>query len=524
METLHFTSIHLIAPAVAILAFLLFARGMVARAEGRRFLVLPELGLIVLDFMLRFIFQEGDWYPKVLGMLTDNGIALVIGGAYLAVKRHHPKILFVPGVILLMMVALLYWGRQFAEKSYQKIRSFVSNEQTIIQKDKNYTEILLELGPDDDISEVKPILKTYKATYKKTFANVALNEDENLAQYYTLKVNEEQATALIQELKKDYENVDNAELNTSVQLEKPVPATASLKSENNDFIANDPKINEQWALYNYQINEVHELLKKIKPKKKAKVAILDTGVDANHEDIKDVFKSTPANKDRHGHGTHCAGIAGANTDNQLGIASLNWGGKFIEILGFPALDGSGRGTVESVAQSIIDAADAGADVLSLSLGGWHPTPPKAEVDAINYALKKGCIIIVAAGNDNEDAREHSPANIEGVICVAAIDQQGKKAYFSNTNTALKRPVAAPGVDILSLKPDNNYVSMSGTSMATPLVAGLTGILRAINPEITAKDAYLVLEKTGIEGADKDKVGKTISPLHAIKAMSKKEIN
>jgi hypothetical protein len=82
MEKLHFTSIHLIAPAIAILAFLLFARGMVARAEGRRFLVLPELALILFDFAIRFIFQEGEWYPKVLGMLTDNGIALVVGGAY----------------------------------------------------------------------------------------------------------------------------------------------------------------------------------------------------------------------------------------------------------------------------------------------------------------------------------------------------------------------------------------------------------------------------------------------------------
>lgn len=524
MEKLHFTSIHLIAPTIAILAFLLFARGMVARAEGRRFLVLPELGLILLDFSLRFLFQEGGWYPKVLGMLTDNGIALVVAGAYLAIKRHHPKILFVPGVILLMMVALLYWGKQFVETSYEKVKSIISKQENLQQIDKNYAEILLELGPDDSIEEVKPILKKYKATYKKTFVNITLDEDENLAQYYTIKVNAAQTEALIKELKQDYENVDNAELNATIQLEKPIPPSPNTKSENESFIANDPKIQEQWALYNYQINEVHALLKKIKPKKKAKIAILDTGVDANHEDINNIFRESPANKDRHGHGTHCAGIAGANTNNKSGIASLNWEGKFIEILGFAALDGSGRGTIETVAQSITDAANAGADVLSISLGGWHPTPPKAKVDAINYALKKGCVVIAAAGNDNEDAIEHSPANIDGVICVAATDQQGKKAYFSNTNTSLKRPIAAPGVDILSLKPNSEYVSMSGTSMATPMVAGLAGILRAINPSIPAEDVYLILEKTGIEGQDKDKVGKTISILGAIKAVSKKEVN
>lgn len=523
MENLHLTSIHLIAPAVAIFAFLLFARGMVARAEGRRFLVLPELALIIFDFLLRFLFQEGDWYPKVLGMLTDNGIALVIAGGYLAVKRHHPKILFVPGIILLMMVGLLYWGKQFVETSYEKIKQWASKESIIQEKDKSYTEILLELGPDDSIDEVKSILDKYKVSYTKSFTNVSLEEDEDLAQYYTLKADKNKVNALIEALKQDQENVDNVEINTTIELEKPILVTQSLPSENNDFVANDPKIQDQWALYNYQINEVHSLLKKIKPKKKAKVAILDTGVEANHEDLREVFTESPAYKDQHGHGTHCAGIAGANTHNELGIASLNWQGKFIEILGFAALDGSGRGTIESVAKAIIDAADAGADVLSLSLGGWHPNPPKAEVDAIQYALKKGCVVVVAAGNSNEDAREHSPANIEGVICVAAIDEQGKKANFSNTNTSLKRPIAAPGVNILSLKPDNSYVQMSGTSMATPMVAGLAGILRAIRPNMSAQDVYLVLEKTGIEGQDKDKVGKTISPLGAIKSVYTREL-
>ncbi|MCS7076097.1 MAG: S8 family serine peptidase [Bacteroidia bacterium] len=511
MERWHFTSIDLFAPTVAILAFLLFARGMVARAEGRRFLVLPELGLILLDLSLRFIFQEGNWYNKVLGMLTDNGIALVVAGTYLAIKRHHPKILFVPGIILLMMVALLYWGRQFAEYSYKKIKSWSTSN----VKSSHTAQLLLELGPDDNVEELKSVFKKYNATYKKTFSMITLSQDENLAQYYTLYVDSSHVKSLMEVLKQDKENVDNVEMNITVTIEKPIPSVDALPLKKGEFVTNDPRINEQWALYDYQINAVHDLLKGIKPKKKAKVAIVDTGIDALHEDMEQVFGNSSARQDKHGHGTHCAGIAGAHTNNHKGIASLNWEGRYIEILSFAALDGTGTGTVESVAQAIVEAANAQADVISLSLGSWTIVPPKIEVDAIQYALNKGCIVVAAAGNDDEDAIEHSPANVDGVICVAALDKQGKKASFSNFNTSLKRPIAAPGVDILSLKPGGQYVQMSGTSMATPYVAGLIGILRAIEPDMSAEKSYQILDKTGIRGPDANKVGKTVSPLDAL---------
>ena len=99
--------------------------------------------------------------------------------------------------------------------------------------------------------------------------------------------------------------------------------------------------------------------------------------------------------------------------------------------------------------------------------------------------------------------------------VNIFDENFNKAYFSNTNTSLKMPIAAPGVNILSSVPNGQYVQMNGTSMATPIVAGLVGILRSLNPNITTAEAYKILKETGLDSPDASKAGKTIQPLAAI---------
>lgn len=220
---------------------------------------------------------------------------------------------------------------------------------------------------------------------------------------------------------------------------------------------------------------------------------------------------------RQGHGTHCAGIAGAATNNGVGIASLNYEGRFVRILGFAALSDSGGGTVESVAKAIIDAADAGA-VISLSLGGYSPTPPAAQLNAIEYALARKAIVVVAAGNEDDDAAHSAPANTPGVIVVSAVDRQGRKADFSNTVANLKWPIAAPWVDIMSLGPGHQYVPMSGTSMATPMVAGLLGVMRSLKPDLSARDAYDILRETGTTGPDATRCGQTIDVAAALAAV------
>ena len=226
---------------------------------------------------------------------------------------------------------------------------------------------------------------------------------------------------------------------------------------------------------------------------------------------------TDGDYDLHSHGTHCAGLAGVATNNGIGTGSLNLDGEFITLTAYAALDDNGRGTDQRVSKAIIDAAESGADVISMSLGGFSPFgPPKAQVDAIKYARKLGAIVVVAAGNSNDDARKYSPANIKGVITVAAIDEKLNKAYFSNTNTKLKMPIAAPGVNILSSVPDSKYQAYNGTSMATPIVAGLLGMMKAFQPDLTTEQAYDILKSTGTKVNDSGKVGKVINPLEAIK--------
>ena len=258
------------------------------------------------------------------------------------------------------------------------------------------------------------------------------------------------------------------------------------------------------------------MLLDLTPERRARVAIVDTGVDAGHEDIGSAVSDGPARNDPHGHGSHCAGIAGGLTNNGLGIASLNWEGRFVEVTAYRALDAGGFGTIEQIAQAILDATRDDADVISLSLGDRSAVPPKVLRDAIAYARRGGAIVVAAAGNANADAADHTPSNVEGVIAVAAVDPSLHKARFSNVNTSLDRPIAAPGVDILSLRSGGGYVQMSGTSMATPMVAGLLGVMRSLRPDLTEDEAWRALSETARDVPDADRTGRMIDAEAALR--------
>jgi len=273
------------------------------------------------------------------------------------------------------------------------------------------------------------------------------------------------------------------------------------------------------------MDDYYRTLEQHRPVKTAKIAILDTGVDGRHEDLKDNFYSIDGKYDNDpiGHGTHCAGIAAGVTNNGIGIASLAGSGKrnFVEVTSIKVLNASGMGTQKSIIAGILEATDEGADVISLSLGGpSNQSRQRAYSQAVKYALKNGAIVVAAAGNSARNAKNYSPANATGMITVAAIDQQLKKAVFSNTVQDLKYGIAAPGVGIFSTTPDNNYQVYSGTSMACPFVAGLVGTMRSLNPELTAAQAYSILHKTGVEGEEVKLTGRLVQPGAALRAAVK----
>jgi thermitase len=207
------------------------------------------------------------------------------------------------------------------------------------------------------------------------------------------------------------------------------------------------------------------------------IAIIDTGVQYDHPDLSgkvvrgyDFVDDDWEPYDGNGHGTHCAGIAAAVTNNSRGIAGM---APNATIYAVRVLNNSGSGTLDDVANGIIHAADSGADVISLSLGASVGATTLR--DAVDYAWNRGVVVVAAAGNNGTSLPSY-PAYYSNAIAVAATDSNDNKAYFSNYGSWVD--VAAPGVNIYSTYTGSSYASLSGTSMATPHVAGLAGLLDA----------------------------------------------
>ncbi|AIQ37292.1 serine protease [Paenibacillus sp. FSL R5-0345] len=234
-----------------------------------------------------------------------------------------------------------------------------------------------------------------------------------------------------------------------------------------------------------------------KGSKEVVVAVVDTGVQINHPDLKGKLLtgynaitngSTP--EDDVGHGTHVSGIIGALVNNGEGVAGISWYNKILPV---KALDNSGAGTTYSVAEGIIWAADNGAKVINLSLGNYADS--QFLHDAIKYAYDRDIVLVSAAGNDNTE-RPGYPAAYPEVIAVAATNASGEKASFSNYGDYID--VAAPGESIASTYPDSQYAALSGTSMASPHVAALAGLVRSLNPNLTNTEVMDLMTKNAVD--------------------------
>lgn len=204
------------------------------------------------------------------------------------------------------------------------------------------------------------------------------------------------------------------------------------------------------------------------------VAVLDTGIDGNHEDLKvtkgvDFTGSTYRWYDVQSHGTHCAGIIGARNDSTgvVGVAP-NCNLYAVKVLG-----DNGSGSIEAIAAGIDWAVREKAHVISMSLGGDGPVHPLLK-QAIDKAIASGCLIVCAAGNSGPYPETvGAPGKYTPCVTVGAINQQNNIANFSSRGVSVD--VVAPGVDILSCVPGNRYSKMSGTSMATPYVSGIAAL-------------------------------------------------
>lgn len=322
-------------------------------------------------------------------------------------------------------------------------------------------------------------------------------------------------------------------------IERQEYSLSSLKANNNfeivepnyiyhtNLLPNDPKLTDLWGLRNAAqkggkagVDIGAESAWDIQTgSRQVVVAVIDTGLDYTHPDladnawaniaelngkagvdddgngyVDDIHGYDFANNDGdpmddHGHGTHCSGTIGAKGNDGKGIVGVNWN---VRIMGVKFLTAQGSGTLENAIKSIDYATTMGAHIQSNSWGGGGFTQLLKE--AIERARDRNVLFVAAAGNEtnNNDTNPSYPASydIENIVSVAALDNAGQLAYFSNYG---KRSVhvAAPGVDItssvpLAVKPEG-YETWSGTSMATPHVSGVAALLKSDNLNMSYKE-------------------------------------
>jgi subtilisin family serine protease len=234
------------------------------------------------------------------------------------------------------------------------------------------------------------------------------------------------------------------------------------------------------------------------------IAVLDTGVDLAHPDLREGVWTNPGEvpgngldddangyiddvhgwdfadndnlpDDDHGHGTHVAGIAAARINNGLGIAGIAGHATIMPVDVF----GGGIGTYDSLIRAIIYATDNGARVINMSLGATSYS--RGEEAAVNYAWSHGVVLVAAAGNTGLNTY-HYPAAHAHAIAVAATDAGDRRASFSTYGDFVD--VSAPGVSVWSTVRGSSYGYMNGTSMATPHVSGLAALILSVNPGLT----------------------------------------
>ncbi len=215
--------VHILGLALVVIAFLLWGKGMVNREKGKNFRPLPAMIMMIIAIAFH-VFLPKDSVPdlvsfggKFLDQLTlalmNFGIGMLIDASYLSFKKYeHPKVFWVPAVLALMLSCGIF----LISKAWTTVCEMGSPKNSAAT-----VQALMELGSDDEISEVKYILEKYKVQYEKAFPSIELGADEDLAQYYLIYVDSSYLTPLTNELKADVENVDNVETNKFIRLDDP---------------------------------------------------------------------------------------------------------------------------------------------------------------------------------------------------------------------------------------------------------------------------------------------------------------
>ena len=309
---------------------------------------------------------------------------------------------------------------------------------------------------------------------------------------------------------------------------------------------------DQWAVkMNVLTPEVLAELQPVADSEPVVVAVIDTGLAWNHRDIGvdrlwfnsgeiptnnidddgngyvddivgwNFFDQSNLPWDTNGHGTLVAGIIGAGQSNDRGIAGIN---PHVRLMVLKAMDEAGNGYASQVAEAIVYAANNGAQIINLSVGGEQLT--LTEQIAIDYARSRNVLVVAAAGNENIELEDYGPGGADGVLTVAASDRNNRRQLTSNWGTAVD--LTAPGVDVLGPRAigtdllaqaghdgytaeahvvgdDKAYYRATGTSFSTAIVSGAASLLLAANPSLSADELERKLTQSAmdidVEGMD-----------------------
>jgi len=316
------------------------------------------------------------------------------------------------------------------------------------------------------------------------------------------------------------------------ELGKPVQNNKN-KNQELDVLLTDPAMSQKWDLNSTHAKEAWVKHRAI-GSREVKVCVIDTGADVNHADLKNNLWRNPgetgkdafgrdkatngidddnngfiddvhgfnfvANNndlaDRHGHGTHIAGIIGAEGGNGVGISGVSPKVSLIIAKYYDPKSAANNNLINTV-RAIRYCVAAGSDIINYSGGGLEPSDKERE--AIALARDKGILFVAAAGNEqsNSDVRKYYPANydLDNIISVTAFDQKGDVLPSSNYGISTV-DIAAPGKNVYSTLPGGNYGLLTGTSQATAVVTGVAALIRAKFKDFDAPRIIRHITETG----------------------------
>ena len=263
-------------------------------------------------------------------------------------------------------------------------------------------------------------------------------------------------------------------------------------------LPNDPEYTKQWYIPNIDFPKLWNY--NIVSKKNVTVAVIDSGINYNHEDLQGMIADGGYNfynnntnvLDDNGHGTAIAGVINASSNNSKGIVGLGYN-RAIKILPLKTADSNGWIYLSDMLSAIEYAIEKKVDVINLSMGSTQYSD--IENEEIQKAINNGIVVVASAGNDANSSYEY-PASYDNVISVGATDQNNNKTSFSNYNN--KVSLSAPGENILSTNLAGGYSYHSGTSFSAPVVSAMAAIIKSVRPDLSPQDIKSVLQNNSLD--------------------------